>query len=152
MSGATSHIRHSNPFCPFRLLLNGRDREPCPAGTVGRCEGHRSGRWGRRRPFPARGSAAARPGPVCPTEQRTGPPANRCGQHRRRRLDPRPARLPGPRHLHVHPGRRGRPQRGWGHRDETWHAMEELAHYGVRADWFHSATGTSPPIWCAPRC
>lgn len=28
------------------------------------------------------------------------------------------------------------PQRGWGHRDETWHAMEELAHYGVQPDWF----------------
>jgi LPPG:FO 2-phospho-L-lactate transferase len=28
------------------------------------------------------------------------------------------------------------PQRGWGHRDETWHAMEELARYGVQPDWF----------------
>lgn len=28
------------------------------------------------------------------------------------------------------------PQRGWGHRDETWHAMEELAHYGMKPDWF----------------
>ncbi|MBS4729037.1 2-phospho-L-lactate transferase [Mycobacterium sp. SM1] len=29
------------------------------------------------------------------------------------------------------------PERGWGHRDETWHAMEELARYGVQPDWFH---------------
>ena len=28
------------------------------------------------------------------------------------------------------------PQRGWGQRDETWHAMEELARYGVQPDWF----------------
>ncbi|WP_373140063.1 2-phospho-L-lactate transferase [Mycobacterium marinum] len=28
------------------------------------------------------------------------------------------------------------PQRGWGHRDETWHAKEELACYGVQPDWF----------------
>jgi LPPG:FO 2-phospho-L-lactate transferase len=28
------------------------------------------------------------------------------------------------------------PQRGWGHRGETWHAMEELARYGVQPDWF----------------
>ncbi len=28
------------------------------------------------------------------------------------------------------------PQRGWGHRDETWHAMGELARYGVQPDWF----------------
>lgn len=28
------------------------------------------------------------------------------------------------------------PARGWGHRDETWHAKEELAHYGVQPDWF----------------
>ena len=28
------------------------------------------------------------------------------------------------------------PQRGWGHRDETWHAMAELARYGVQPDWF----------------
>ena len=28
------------------------------------------------------------------------------------------------------------PERGWGHRDETWHAMEELARYGVQPDWF----------------
>ncbi|OBG29486.1 2-phospho-L-lactate transferase [Mycobacterium sp. 852002-51057_SCH5723018] len=28
------------------------------------------------------------------------------------------------------------PQRGWGHRDETWHALEELAAYGVQPDWF----------------
>ena len=28
------------------------------------------------------------------------------------------------------------PQRGWGHRDETWHAKEELARYGVQPDWF----------------
>jgi LPPG:FO 2-phospho-L-lactate transferase len=27
-------------------------------------------------------------------------------------------------------------QRGWGHRDETWHAKEELARYGVQPDWF----------------
>lgn len=26
--------------------------------------------------------------------------------------------------------------RGWGHRDETWHAMAELARYGVQPDWF----------------
>jgi len=26
--------------------------------------------------------------------------------------------------------------RGWGHRDETWHAKEELAAYGVQPDWF----------------
>jgi len=28
------------------------------------------------------------------------------------------------------------PQRGWGHRDETWHAKEELAHYGMQPHWF----------------
>lgn len=28
------------------------------------------------------------------------------------------------------------PERGWGHRDETWHATEELARYGVKPDWF----------------
>jgi LPPG:FO 2-phospho-L-lactate transferase len=28
------------------------------------------------------------------------------------------------------------PERGWGHRDETWHAKEELARYGVQPDWF----------------
>ena len=28
------------------------------------------------------------------------------------------------------------PQRGWGHRDETWHAKEELGRYGVQPDWF----------------
>jgi LPPG:FO 2-phospho-L-lactate transferase len=28
------------------------------------------------------------------------------------------------------------PERGWGHRDETWHAMEELARYGMQPDWF----------------
>ena len=27
-------------------------------------------------------------------------------------------------------------ERGWGHRDETWHAKEELAKYGVQPDWF----------------
>ncbi|BCI80436.1 2-phospho-L-lactate transferase [Mycobacterium sp. SMC-18] len=28
------------------------------------------------------------------------------------------------------------PERGWGHRGETWHAKEELAAYGVQPDWF----------------
>ncbi|GFG72908.1 2-phospho-L-lactate transferase [Mycobacterium botniense] len=28
------------------------------------------------------------------------------------------------------------PQRGWGQRDETWHAMEELRRYGVQPQWF----------------
>ena len=28
------------------------------------------------------------------------------------------------------------PNAGWGHRDETWHAKEELAAYGVQPDWF----------------
>ena len=28
------------------------------------------------------------------------------------------------------------PERGWGHRDETWHAMEELAQYNVQPSWF----------------
>ncbi|GAB7144336.1 2-phospho-L-lactate transferase [Mycobacterium riyadhense] len=28
------------------------------------------------------------------------------------------------------------PERGWGHRDETWHAKEELARYGMQPDWF----------------
>ncbi|MGW0161776.1 2-phospho-L-lactate transferase [Mycobacterium sp. NPDC003323] len=28
------------------------------------------------------------------------------------------------------------PERGWGHRDETWHAKSELAAYGVQPDWF----------------
>jgi LPPG:FO 2-phospho-L-lactate transferase len=27
-------------------------------------------------------------------------------------------------------------ERGWGHRNETWHAKEELARYGVQPDWF----------------
>ena len=28
------------------------------------------------------------------------------------------------------------PDRGWGHRGETWNAKEELARYGVQPDWF----------------
>lgn len=28
------------------------------------------------------------------------------------------------------------PERGWGHRDETWNAKQELAAYGVQPDWF----------------
>lgn len=28
------------------------------------------------------------------------------------------------------------PGRGWGHRDETWNAKEELSRYGVQPDWF----------------
>ena len=28
------------------------------------------------------------------------------------------------------------PERGWGHRNETWNAKEELAAYGVQPDWF----------------
>ncbi len=28
------------------------------------------------------------------------------------------------------------PERGWGHKNETWHAKEELARYGVQPDWF----------------
>ncbi len=28
------------------------------------------------------------------------------------------------------------PERGWGHRDETWNAKAELAAYGVQPDWF----------------
>ncbi len=44
------------------------------------------------------------------------------------------------------------PDRGWGHRDETWHAKEELAAYGVRRTGSGSATATSPPIWSAARC
>jgi LPPG:FO 2-phospho-L-lactate transferase len=28
------------------------------------------------------------------------------------------------------------PERGWGRRNETWHANEELARYGVQPDWF----------------
>ena len=28
------------------------------------------------------------------------------------------------------------PERGWGHRNETWHAKEELAAYSVQPDWF----------------
>lgn len=28
------------------------------------------------------------------------------------------------------------PDRGWGHRDETWNAKAELAAYGVQPDWF----------------
>lgn len=28
------------------------------------------------------------------------------------------------------------PERGWGHVNETWHAKEELAAYGVQPDWF----------------
>ncbi len=28
------------------------------------------------------------------------------------------------------------PERGWGRRDETWHAKEELARYGMQPDWF----------------
>lgn len=28
------------------------------------------------------------------------------------------------------------PKRGWGQRNETWHAKEELARYGVQPDWF----------------
>ena len=28
------------------------------------------------------------------------------------------------------------PARGWGHANETWHAKEELAAYGVQPDWF----------------
>ncbi|ORB30604.1 2-phospho-L-lactate transferase [Mycolicibacterium parafortuitum] len=28
------------------------------------------------------------------------------------------------------------PERGWGHKNETWNAKEELAAYGVQPDWF----------------
>ena len=28
------------------------------------------------------------------------------------------------------------PERGWGHANETWHAKDELAAYGVQPDWF----------------
>jgi len=28
------------------------------------------------------------------------------------------------------------PERGWGHRNETWHAKEELAAYGAEPTWF----------------
>jgi len=28
------------------------------------------------------------------------------------------------------------PERGWGHRNESWNAKEELAAYGVQPDWF----------------
>lgn len=28
------------------------------------------------------------------------------------------------------------PERGWGRRDETWNAMEELSRYGMQPDWF----------------
>lgn len=28
------------------------------------------------------------------------------------------------------------PQRGWGHRDETWRVKEELGRYGMQPDWF----------------
>lgn len=28
------------------------------------------------------------------------------------------------------------PDRGWGHRDESWHAKDELTRYGVQPDWF----------------
>lgn len=28
------------------------------------------------------------------------------------------------------------PERGWGHRNETWHCQEELAAYGIQPDWF----------------
>jgi LPPG:FO 2-phospho-L-lactate transferase len=28
------------------------------------------------------------------------------------------------------------PERGWGHKDETWNAKSELAAYGVQPDWF----------------
>lgn len=28
------------------------------------------------------------------------------------------------------------PDRGWGHRDETWNCQEELAAYGMQPDWF----------------
>ncbi|MEO8815150.1 MAG: 2-phospho-L-lactate transferase [Mycobacterium sp.] len=28
------------------------------------------------------------------------------------------------------------PERGWGHRDETWNAMAELKSYGMQPDWF----------------
>ena len=28
------------------------------------------------------------------------------------------------------------PERGWGHRDETWNAMAELNSYGMQPDWF----------------
>jgi LPPG:FO 2-phospho-L-lactate transferase len=42
------------------------------------------------------------------------------------------------------------PERGWGHRNETWHAKEELAAYGVQPDWF--GLGDRQHIWCAARC
>lgn len=29
------------------------------------------------------------------------------------------------------------PQRGWGHRDETWNCQHELAAYGMQPDWFN---------------
>jgi len=61
------------------------------------------------------------------------------------------------------------PERGWGHRNETWHAKEELAAYGVIAmkpgtpkrnspptgcnrTGSALATAISPPTWSAARC
>ena len=109
-------------------------------GTVVRCEGHRSGRRGRRRPLPARGPAAARPGSVCGASA----PRSEATSHELTAVvnigDD--AWIHG---LRVCPdldtcmytlGGGVDPQRGWGHRDETWHAKEELARYGVQPDWF----------------
>lgn len=44
------------------------------------------------------------------------------------------------------------PERGWGHRNETWHAKEELAATGFSRIGSAWATAIWPLTWCAARC
>ena len=106
-----------------------RGRGPLPAGPPARRTPRRAARRRRRR----RG--------------------HRRRQHRRRHLAARAEGLPRPRHRDVHPRRRastpsaagagatrpGAPRRSW--RRTAWSRPGS-----------GSATATSPPTWCAPRC
>ena len=108
--------------------------------SVVRCEGHRSGRRRRRRPLPAgcaedcwgwASSPTADAGAVSDGHELTavvnvGDDAWMHGVRICPDLDTCMYTL----------GGGIDPERGWGHRDETWHAKEELAAYGVQPDWF----------------
>ena len=43
-------------------------------------------------------------------------------------------------------------ERGWGRAKETWRIKDELAVYGAEPHGSASATWTSPPTSCGPRC
>ena len=110
-----------------------RPRQAARPGRRLAREGHGSGRRRRRRPVPARGEGALG---LPRSGRRSVTPGDRRRQHRRRRLDARPADLPRPRHLHVHPRRRHRPRARLGPGGRDLDVREELAAYGAEPDWF----------------